>query len=410
MVNAAQMREIDRLTTERYAIPSLLLMEAAANAAARAVASRLAENGAGRRTLIVCGRGNNGGDGAALARVLWTTGAGVEVLLLGRVEETRGDARVNFEIVRAVAGVARGGPRPALAFSECAGVDNWAKFRSRLDEFDVLVDALLGTGLTRPLEGLFKEVVADFSAARERRKETARRPLVVSLDIPTGLDSDSADPPGEAVRADLTVTFTAPKPANVLPPASHSNGQLVIADIGSPSVLLDETPSQLFLLEAADARAWLRRTRYAPGSYKNTHGHALVVAGSRGMTGAAVLCAGAAMRAGAGLVTVASPASAVPAVAARVMPEVMTAELPETDAGSAGVAAFEHVARLAGRANVVALGPGLTTHEETRLVVREIVVRRTTPVVIDADGLNALAPWPEDVRGTPGPPLVLTPH
>ncbi|MCA1613184.1 MAG: NAD(P)H-hydrate dehydratase [Acidobacteria bacterium] len=410
VVTASQMREIDRLTTERYALPTLLLMETAANASARAISSLLPEKGAGRRALIVCGRGNNGGDGAALARILWTTGAEVEVLLIGRVAETRGDARVNFEIVRGLAGSAREGSHPPLVFSECAGADEWVAVRARLEEFDLLIDALFGTGLTRPLEGLFKEVVADFSAARGRREGADRHPLFVSLDIPTGLDADSAEPAGEAVRADLTVTYTAPKPANVLPPASHLNGRLVIADIGSPPALIDETPSQLFVLEAADARAWLRRTRYAPDSYKNTHGHALVVAGSREMCGAAVLCAGAAMRAGAGLVTVASPASAVPAVAARVMPEVMTAELPETAEGSAGAAAFGRVAQLAGRANVIVVGPGLTTNEETRLLVREIVERRAAPVVIDADGLNALAPWPEGLSGTAELPLVLTPH
>lgn len=404
------MREIDRLTTERYAVPSLLLMEAAANACARAIANLMPENGAARSVLIVCGRGNNGGDGAALARVLWTMGAEVEVLLLGRVEETRGDARVNFEIARGVAGAAREGSRPALSFSECADAGDWAAFRARLDSCDVLVDAIFGTGLTRPLEGLGKEVVADVAGARERRGGTSHPLHVVSLDIPTGLDADSGETIGEAVRADLTVTFTAPKPANVLPPASHFNGHLVITDLGSPHVLLDETPSQLFLLEAADARTWLRRTRYAPDSYKNTHGHALVVAGSRGLAGAAVLCAGAAMRSGAGLVSVAVPASAMPSVAARVMPEVMTAELPESEAGSAGVAAFGRVAQLAERASVIALGPGLTTNEETRRLVREIVERRTTPLVIDADALNALAPWPGELRGTAELPLVLTPH
>ena len=402
------MREIDRLTTERYAIPSLLLMEAAANASARAVAASPLP--AGGRVLIICGRGNNGGDGAALARILWTMGTEVEALLVGRVEETKGDARVNFEIVRGLAGAARVGSHPPLDFSECANEDAWATFRARLDRCDVLIDALLGTGLTRPLEGLLQKIVADFSAARERREGTNHPLLVVSLDIPTGLDADSAEPVGEAVRADMTVTFTAPKPANVLPPASHFNGQLVIADIGSPAALIDETSSQLFLLEAADARAWLRRTRYAPDSYKNIHGHALVVAGSRAMSGAAVLCAGAAMRSGAGLVTVASPASAVPAVAARVMPEVMTAELPETEAGTAGVAAYDQIVRLAARADVLALGPGLTTDGETRRLVREIIERRTLPVVIDADGLNALAPWPEELRGTDELPLVLTPH
>jgi NAD(P)H-hydrate epimerase len=222
------------------------------------------------------------------------------------------------------------------------------------------------------------------------------------------------------VRADLTVTFTAPKVANVLPPAAFLNGELLIADINSPSLLLDAADSHLFLTEADDARAWLEQTRYQPGSYKNSHGHALIIAGSRRMSGAAVLCGNAAMRAGAGLVTVATPVSALPAVAARVMPEVMTAGLSETaqeeQAGRATDTpvltgdASEQVRQLTARADAVAIGPGLTSGENIRPFVRAVVERRACPVVIDADGLNALAPWPADLGGTPELPLILTPH
>jgi ADP-dependent NAD(P)H-hydrate dehydratase / NAD(P)H-hydrate epimerase len=426
------MREIDRLTTERFAIPSLLLMESAAAASARAIAARLGRDLAGLRVLVLCGRGNNGGDGAALARLLWLAGAGVEVVLLGRVEEARGDARANFEIVRQLSrGVPAGeqsgrptdggdaGPGASrshptglrLDFSECAGADEWPRVRGRLSVCDVLVDALFGTGLTRPLEGLFREVVRDVSDVRASGAcASSGRPLVVSLDLPSGLDADSCEPAGAAVRADLTVTFTAPKPANVLPPASHSNGRLVVADIGSPAALVEESPSRLFLTEAEDARAWLRQTRYLPDSYKNTHGHAVVFAGSRGMTGAAVLAATAAMRSGAGLVTVASPESAAAAVAARVVPEVMTAALAETPEGAFGESAVERAFELAGRADVLAVGPGLTRGPETRGFVRRLVEGRRAPVVIDADGLNCLAPWPVELRGTDEYPLILTPH
>ncbi|MBV9960554.1 MAG: NAD(P)H-hydrate dehydratase, partial [Acidobacteria bacterium] len=194
-------------------------------------------------------------------------------------------------------------------------------------------------------------------------------------------------------------------------PAAHYNGRLVVADIGTPAALLEETASQLFLTQEADAQRWLVRTRYSPDSYKNTHGHALVIAGSRGMTGAAALCGNAAMRAGAGLVTIATPASAQTAVAAHAMPEVMTAALAETDRGAASVEAIEHLQQLSTRASVVAIGPGLSAEDErTRNLVREVVLRRRTPVVIDADGLNALAPWPEDIKGSDSTPLILTPH
>lgn len=404
IVTAAEMREIDRLTAERYATPSLLLMESAARAVAREVAALFPDAIRHRNVLVLCGRGNNGGDGAALARQLHADGARLEIVLAGRVEETKGDARVNFEIVRSLAG-------PGLIFHECQTTEEWEHFLRHESgrRQEVIVDALFGTGLTRPVEGLQRELIAFIERAREG--SGGRSPAVVSLDLPSGLDADRGELIGPAVAADLTVTFTAPKPANVLPPACLRGGRLVVADIGSPQILVDEAPSRLHLAERADALAWLRQTRFAPGSYKNTHGHALVVAGSRGMTGAAVLCADAAMRAGAGLVTVATPASALPSVSARLMPEVMTAALAETDAGAVSFEAVEEFERLRERATIVAVGCGLTRADEgTRRFVRELVARRTTPVVIDADGLNALAPWPTDLRGTTEAPLVLTPH
>jgi NAD(P)H-hydrate epimerase len=422
------MREIDRLTTERDAAPSLLLMEAAAHAAAQAITARLSNGASGQRVLILCGRGNNGGDGAALARMLSLKGAYVDLCLFGRIEDSRGDARTNFEIARRLASAAQPDGAAAtarLSFSECTNEEAWRDFQASHQSYDVIVDALFGTGLTRPLEGIYTPVIKHLSQIREARPEgVERRPLFVSLDLPSGLNADTAELIGDAVQADLTITFTAPKPANVLPPASYFNGELLVVDIGSPADLIDQTNSQLFLTERTDALTWLEHTRYKPGSYKNTHGHALIIAGSRQMSGAAVLCGEAAMRAGAGLVTIATPASALPAVAARVMPEVMTAELPEISqapiqASPAGAredervlseTALEEVLQLASRADAVAIGPGLTSAAHMRRLVRGIVERITVPVVLDADGLNALAPWPASLRGTRERPLILTPH
>jgi NAD(P)H-hydrate epimerase len=424
------MREIDRLTTERYATPSLLLMEQAAAASVRAIAARRPDGLAGRSVRVLCGRGNNGGDGAALARQLCLQGAFVDVALLGRVAEAKGDARINFEIARSLMNVhaleanqqvgasessaiklfAASGAN--LNFIECTTEAEWFDFiHSGKRAPDIIVDALFGTGLTRPLEGLPREAVGYINRFRANVAKQNFAGLVVALDIPSGLNADAAEPIGAAVTADLTVTFTAPKPANVLPPAAQFNGELVVADIGSPFQLIEACASQLFVAEAADAQRWLEQTRYTPDSYKNTHGHALIIAGSRHMTGAPVLTSDAAMRAGAGLVTLATPQSAHAAVAARVMPEVMTAALAETEAGAVSEAALAEVKRLAERANVLALGPGLTADDElTRRFVRALVAERTTPLVVDADGLNALAPWPAELRGTNERPLVLTPH
>src|SRR5262249_51287224 len=146
---------------------------------------------------------------------------------------------------------------------------------------DVIVDGLFGTGLSRPLEGVYADVVERVNRSRE---SSTQIPLVAAIDIPSGLNSDNAQLIGPAIHADLTVTMTAPKLANVLAPASNYNGRLIVADIGSPSELLAETKADLFLTDETDAKRWLRATRYTPDSHKNTHGHALIVAGSRGFT------------------------------------------------------------------------------------------------------------------------------
>ncbi|HYO63594.1 MAG TPA: NAD(P)H-hydrate dehydratase [Pyrinomonadaceae bacterium] len=414
IITAEEMREIDRLTVERYATPSLLLMEAAAVAVARQIASHFSNDLRRKTALVLCGRGNNGGDGAAIARALWRAGARADVLLFGSVGETKGDTRVNFDAARRLASFEAGSKeRPSLlSFVECDSVSAWEELASARRSYDVIVDALFGTGLKRPLEGIFRQVVEHLSLLRRARERAGEGvPFFVSVDVPSGLDADSAEPVGEAVSADLTVTFTAPKPANVLPPAAHFNGRLFVAQIGSPPSLIDAAPSRLFLAEADDARRWLARTRYAPDSYKNTHGHVLVVAGSRHMTGAAVLSANAAMRAGAGLVTVATPRSAAAAVAARLMPEVLTAALEETDEGALTFEAIEEVSKLAERADALAVGPGLTSADErTRRFVRALVEQRTKPLVIDADGLNSLAPWPDGLKGSKELPIIITPH
>ena len=409
-----QSREIDRLTVENYRTPSALLMEAAASACLGAIQSHYPDGLKGKKALVLCGKGNNGGDGAAIARGLARRGTNCDVILFGKVAETIGDARTNFEAVNKLAAFEAGSaesPAP-LTFSECDGVSAWEQLARPRRTYDLIVDALFGTGLTRPLDGVFVKVIEHLALLRRARDSVSgARPLVLSVDIPSGLNADQSNPIGPTVQADITVTFTAPKPANVLPPAREFGGELVIANIGSPRSLIEAAKPWLFLTEAEDARRWLRSTRYTPESYKNTHGHVLIVAGSRDYSGAAALCGNAASRAGAGLVTVATPASAQSTIASRMMPEVMTTALAETDRGAVSDEAIDHFLNLSTRATVVAIGPGLTADDErTRRFVRAIVERRTQPVVIDADGLNALAPWPENLAGSNEHPLVLTPH
>jgi NAD(P)H-hydrate epimerase len=410
VISAKQMREIDRLTIEDNGIPSLQLMQAAAKACFQEIGKKYSGKLAGKKARILSGPGNNGGDGAALAILLCNAGVATELILFGRVEETHGDARVNFERIRKLS---RDKTRSdKLSFIECEGTEAWKTLFASGVAHDIIVDALFGTGLNRPLSGLFAGVVNDLAAIRcNRENSLSTGPLIFSIDVPSGLNSDNSEPIGAAVHADLTVTFTAPKTANVLPPASHLNGRLAVADIGSPVVLIERVASNLFLTAEDEARQWLIATRYTPESFKNTHGHVLVIAGSRGYTGAAVLCANAAMSSGAGLTTIATPASAQSTIAATAMPEVITRALAETDRGVVADTAVDYALQLASKATVIAIGPGLTADDErTRSFVHSVVARRKTPMVIDADGLNCLAPWPSDLKGTAETPLILTPH
>jgi NAD(P)H-hydrate epimerase len=412
IITSEQMREVDRLTTERFAVPSILLMESAAGASAARIQRLFPEGIHQRAILVLCGPGNNGGDGAALARRLWLDGAHLRVVLFGRFETAKGDARTNFEILQGfcTSGTPENLNGGTLEVNRYTDGDSLDDLKKAIRSSDVIIDALFGTGLVRPLSGPYLEAVGALNEFRATRSGPEARTSIVSLDIPSGLNADLATPIGDAVRADLTVTFTRPKPANVLPPASDFSGILDVADIGSPRSLIAESGTKLFLVERSDAVAWLKRTRYLPGSYKNSHGQALVIAGSRNMTGAAVLSSDAAMVAGTGLVTLATPRSALPLAVARLMPEIMAYGLEETESGAIAAEALEFVTSLLDRMDAVAIGPGLSGDQSTRQFVKSFVENRTTPLVIDADGINALSPWPTDLKGSREKPLVLTPH
>jgi NAD(P)H-hydrate epimerase len=398
ILSAAEMREVDRLTTERFAVPSLLLME---NAAARTVEATEKKFGgvADKRALIICGRGNNGGDGAAIARLLHDKGASVDVLLLGRVEDAKGDARTNFEAVLDIA--AKAGTK--LRFVEIETPDQfWAEAAAY--PHALFFDAIFGTGLTRPASGLFEEAI-------HLLNDHTNDSPVISVDIPSGLASDSRELIGPAVKADLTVTFTAPKLGVILPPAADLCGEIVIASIGSPEELVNSSGSRLNLVEPGDVERWLAASRRSPHANKGDVGKVLIVAGSRGKTGAACLAGEAALRGGCGLVTIATAESSQPIVASRVIPECMTEPLVETRAGSAAREAAARVLELAADRDVLAIGPGLgSTDKSTRAFMRVVAVKRQRPMVIDADGLNSLAPWARNLRGSAELPMILTPH
>jgi NAD(P)H-hydrate epimerase len=396
VLTTAQMREVDRLSTERYGIPSLTLME---NAAARTLEAIERTFGpvAGKHALVVCGRGNNGGDGAALGRLLNTRGAIVDILLLGRIEDSQGDARINFELARSISAGAS-----ALGILEIASTDEFERY-TRSRKHDFMIDAIFGTGLARPASGLFEAAITFLNQHRNACP-------VISVDIPSGLASDSCELIGPAVHAHLTVTFTAPKLANVLPPACDYNGKLVVASIGSPDELIDASGSRTTLVEDHMIESWLRSSRRSSFANKGDVGKVLVVAGSRGKTGAACLTGEGALRAGAGLVTVATADSSQPVIASLLIAECMTEPLAETPSGSIALEAAQRVLQLAAERDVVAIGPGIgLTDDSTRAFVRAVVTRRERPMVIDAGALDALIPWPVGLSGDERP-MILTPH
>ncbi|MGB7070186.1 MAG: NAD(P)H-hydrate dehydratase [Pyrinomonadaceae bacterium] len=411
VVTAAEMRELDRQTSEKYGISSIILMENAAHAAARVIIEVLGGCASDKSILVLCGPGNNGGDGAAAARILWQEGADVEVCLFGRVSETSGDARTNLEILERISN-AEGLEltQSDLAFEEITSLDEWLEYDSvnfHCDDPDVIVDALFGTGLKRPLEGICEQVTAYIDAFSENRD--ASETLVISLDLPSGLEADNPLRIGLCARANQTVTFTAPKPANVLPPASTFNGGLHVAHIGTPCELIAQTRSQLYLAEIQDAIDWLARTEFSSDSYKNLRGHAMIIAGSSSYTGAAVLCGNSAIRSGVGLVTLAVPESSHTSIASRVSPEVIVRPVSATTRGTIGEKAYDELSGLFDGVDVVAIGSGLSSGDiSTKKFVTKVVENRQTPVVIDADGLNALSPF--KLKGSVERPLILTPH
>jgi NAD(P)H-hydrate epimerase len=352
---------------------------------------------------VFCGKGNNGGDGAVVARLLWMRGAAqVRVYLFGKLEETGGEARANLEAVRKISmeDAAEDVPWNRMVFREITSEGEAEELFKR--PAGVLIDALLGTGMKRPAEGLYARAIeainywGSFDFAR-----------VVSVDIPSGLASDSAHPIGPYVRPDLTVAFTAPKIAN----ATCADGRLVVASIGTPWRLLNEVDSPFEIVEEPAASEFLRCSRRAADAHKGSVGDVLLIAGSRGKTGAAALASDTVLRAGAGLVTVATSRSAQSLLVAQAPAEVMTESLDELESGAISRSALDRALELAGKRTVVAIGPGLSSADEsTRRFAREFVERRNAPIVIDADGLNALAPWPEDLSGSEELPVVVTPH
>ncbi len=382
ILSTIEMRHTDRMATEKLSIPSLILMENAGLKAAQCIAncfSPIADKTIG----IFCGKGNNGGDGFVIGRHLSRLGAKIQFWLIGTRQEVKGDARVNLDIAAKL----------GLPIRE---LDVW-QTDTVLDDYDILIDALLGTGLQGKIQG----VVADIICAINQFNGT-----VVAVDTPSGLDCDAGLPLGDCVQADLTITMGNLKTGMLLYPGRGHLGELFIADLGVPDFIFDELKIQKHLLGLDDYIRFLPLR--PPDAYKNSFGKVLVLAGSVGLTGAACLSSLAVLRSGAGMVILGSPKS-LNAVFASKLTEVMTESLPETEQGSLAAAAFDYLSQTLAWCDVLAIGPGLSTHPETQKFVQRILREQSHPLVIDADGLNNLVGHTELLKEYLKD-LVLTPH
>jgi len=380
IVTADEMREIDRATSQRFGVPSLSLMENAGSAVAEFVVARYPS---AERVGVICGKGNNGGDGFVAARKLKAAGKEVRVVLLAEPADLRGDAAEMFAKLPVAPVIVR------------SSEDLKQEQARAVFESDVLLDAILGTGFKPPVSGLYAEAI---------RLLNASSGPVVAVDIPSGADADvMGEQTGTVARADAMVTFTAPRPAHIF--GRLTDGPTLIAPIGSPDEAIVSS-LQLNLITAREIAPLIGPRPLAAN--KGNFGHVLVIGGSLGKAGSVAMAGIAALRTGAGLSTVATPKSVLATVAG-FHPEVMTEALDETDVGSISTRAAAAVDALIKGKTVLAVGPGISRNPETSEFVRSLVVKDKTPLVLDADGLNAFEGRASELNGK-GRTLVITPH
>ncbi len=384
LVTAETMRAVDRHAIEVMDIPGLDLMEEAGMGTV-GVLVEMAGIDAGDRVAVVCGTGNNGGDGFVIARGLREFGVDVDVFLLGSAGDVKGDARTNLDFLE---------PGSFLEIADEKGVDVLAE---ALDESDAVVDAIFGTGFRGAPRGIAGDVIAAINASDLP---------VLAVDVPSGLNASTGGIEGECIIADWTSTMALPKKGFFLYPGREFVGDIHVIDIGIPEEAVEAVGIHQHVLTPAEAALFVPDRD--PAGHKGTFGRVAIVAGSVGYTGAAALASMSALRSGAGLVTAGIPSSLNDVLEAKVT-EVITLPLPETQARSLGTSALPRLRELTVGADAVAIGPGLSVDAETVELVRSLVGALDTPAVIDADGLNALSP---DIIGSRAgeAAVVLTPH
>lgn len=386
ILNSAEMKRIDQKTIQQVGIPGVVLMENAGLQMVKAIED-MRQPTLPMKVAIFCGKGNNGGDGYVVARHLYNRGHKPLIILLARRKEITGDAKINLNIALNMGIELLEVPTPQL----------WQNQKLPLQSFDLIVDAMLGTGLSKPVTGFYKEIIEEINRSGV---------MVASIDIPSGLSADTSQVMGTAVKADLTVTFACPKYAHILPPAEEYVGRLVVADISIPQRVIEEEGVHINLIDEELIREIFPRRK--ANTHKGHYGHLLIIAGSEGKTGAACLAGEGALRIGTGLVTVATPQSCNPILEVK-LTEVMTAALPETTDRTISEKAIEPTHHLLEGKSALAIGPGLSLNSQTQYYIQQVVSTSSLPTIIDADGINAFADCPDKLKGS-GKSLAITPH
>lgn len=386
ILTSQQMKDIDRKAIEEIGITGPVLMENAGLQVVKEISLKFPQMRK-EKIVIVAGKGNNGGDGLVVARHLLNKGCDLSVLLLAAKEDLKGDAALNLKIADNL----------GMKIIEIISDEDWEAQEHQVIQATLLIDAIFGTGLTKPVKGLYARVIEDINKAKAYK---------VAIDIPSGLSSDTFQVIGPCIKADLTVTLAAPKIAHVFAPAEEYVGELVVADISIPPFLFADKSLRLEMVERGNILPYFSRRKR--DTHKGTYGHLFILSGSLGKTGAAVMAAKAALKMGAGLVTVGTPQSCL-RIIARSMIELMSEPLPETPDGKFSEEALDKILKLLEGKDALLLGPGISTHESTSKLVFSLLPQIKVPLVLDADALNILASKKNLLKSL-SKPVVLTPH
>ena len=382
VLNASEMSQVDRTTIDELQIPGVVLMENAGCGVVEEIEIILGDV-FDKQVVIFCGKGNNGGDGYVIARHLYNRGAKVAVFLAGEKEKIKGDALINLKILENMGIEAR----------EIASMEQIPSF----PQLDLIVDALLGTGVTGPVVGFLSELIEYMNSLNSP---------IISVDLPSGMETDTGAVYGACIKAEMTVTMAHLKTGMLFSPARDMAGEIVVVDISVPPGVSDQLHGNRFLLEPGDI--YSRIPQRTLDAHKTSCGKVAVFAGSVGMTGAATLTAISSLQIGAGLTKLGIPAS-LNSILEQKLTEVMTVPLSETNQQSISLKAKDQISELLDWADVVAIGPGLSTHPDTVEFVKWILNSANKPMVLDADGLNALTNSPELIKDYPAE-LIITPH